>query len=281
MVNTQEEAMSYLLVSDDNYFPGLVAQINSILKHSPKSKIYLVHNLSQENFSLIKDYIYKAEIFDETPWIHLPERSRHITKISLGRFQIDFIEEDYFFYMDTDIIQQKDFKLNKPKNIAIEIKAQPINPNIHHLDRFQLMRDFIFNNGGDTEKEGDFTLYADAIFYANKKWLIDVLRPKMIEVSKKYTEQNILQRWFDMQYFHTAICILGKDLVEDLPIKNAWMGLPFTKEEYPKFFKYKNTDDCELLHYCGPGKPWIKDVVMDRKIKGIWSDYYLGGPVRI
>ena len=46
----EESALSYLLVSDDNYFPGLVAQINSIFKNSPGSKIYLVHSLSSDNF---------------------------------------------------------------------------------------------------------------------------------------------------------------------------------------------------------------------------------------
>jgi len=276
---TEENALSYLLVSDDNYFPGLVAQINSILKHSPKSKIYLVHNLSVENLSKIKKYIYKSEVFDETPWVHLPLQSRHITKISLGRFQADFIEEDDFFYMDSDIIQQKNFNLKKTDTIAIEFKTQPVNSKIDHTDRIELMRKFIFDNGGETEKEGDFTLFADAIFYANKQWLLNFLKPKIIEVSKKYIEQNIPQRWFDMQYFHTAICIIGKKYVSELSIKNAWMGLPFNEKEYPNFFRFTNIEECELLHFCGARKPWMPDGFMNQESKKIWLEYYSDGPI--
>jgi len=280
-MNTKQcaKGLSYLLVSDDNYFPGLVAQINSILRHSPGSRIYLVHNLSPLNFSKIKSFIYKSEFFDEKPWSHLPSQSRHITKISLGRFQADFIEETHFFYMDSDIIMQKEFALKEPDTIAIEFKTQPVRPEIDHIDRFELMRKFIFDNGGETEKEGDFTLFADAIFYVNKKWLLESLKPKIVEVSKKYVEQNILQRWFDMQYFHTAICILGKNKVEELPIKNAWMGLPFDEKQYPDFFRFEKIEDCELLHFCSAKKPWIREgFVKNREAEKIWFNYYQNGP---
>lgn len=276
MESAKENTIPYLLVSDDNYFPGLVAQINSIMVNNPGSRIYLVHSLSSENFYKIKDFIYKSEIFDESPWKHLPLQSRHITKISLGRFQAEFIEEDYYFYMDADIIQQKKISLNKPNTIAIEIKTQPINSTIHHLDRFELMRKFIFDNGGVTEKEGDFTLFADAIFCANKQWLLNILKPKMIEVSKKYIEQNIPQRWFDMQYFHTAICILGKQYIEEINIKNAWLGLSFDEKEYPKFFKFNDIKECELLHFCGANKPWTQGGFVNKEAEKIWFKYYLG-----
>lgn len=270
----EKNSIPYLLVSDNNYFPGLVAQINSIQVNNPHSKIYLVHNLSNENLSKIKDLIYKSEIFDESPWQHLPLQNRHITKISLGRFQADFIEEECYFYMDADIIEQRKISLNKTQTIAIENKIQPINPKIHHLDRFELMRKFIFDNGGITEKEGDFTLFSDAIFCVNKNWLLNVLKPKMIEISKKYIEQNILQRWFDMQYFHTAICILGKQYIEEINIKNAWLGLPFDEKEYPNFFNFKNINECELLHFCGANKPWSQGGFVNKEAEKIWFKYY-------
>lgn len=271
----EKQQVPYLLVSDDNYFPGLVAQINSILTHNPGSKIYLVHNLSENNLLSIRDLIYKDELFDETPWKHLPPQSRHITKISLGRFQADFIEEDCYFYMDSDIIQQKTIRPKQTQTISVEIKIQPINPNIHHLDRFELMRNFIFESGGNTERDGDFTLFADAIFCANKKWLLNVLKPKIIEVSKKYVDKNILQRWFDMQYFHTAICILGKDLIENINIKNAWLGLPFDEKEYPRFFNFNTIEECELLHFCGANKPWSQGGFLRKDAEEIWFNYSL------
>lgn len=282
-MNTKKcaKGLSYLLVSDDNYFPGLVAQINSILMNSPGSRIYLVHKLSQKNLSIVKDYIYKEEVFDEIPWSHLPSQSRYITKISLGRFQADFIEEDHFLYMDSDIIQQKKFNIKDTETISVEFKTQPVGPNIDHTDRIEIMRRFIFDNGGETEKKGDFTLFADAVFYTNKLWLLKVLKPKIIRVSKKYVEDNIPQRWFDMQYFHTAICLLGKLNISEISIKNAWMGLPFNEKEYPGFFRFKSIKDCELLHFCSAKKPWIADgFVKNREAEKIWNKYYLEGPIK-
>jgi lipopolysaccharide biosynthesis glycosyltransferase len=276
-----EELFSYLLVSDDNYFDGLIAQINSIIRNTFKRKIYLVHNLSPENLSKIEKFIYKSEKFDESPWLHLPEQSRHIKKISLGRFQADFVEEDNFFYMDTDIIQKKTIRLEKNETIAVEFKTQPVNSEIHHIDRLELMRKFILDRGGKTEKEGDFTLFADSIFYVNKKWLIEKLRPKIIETSKEYVEKNILQRYFDMQYFHTAICLYFSDQTNKIPIKNAWLGLPFNKEKYPNFFHYNNIEECELLHFCGAKKPWMINESTDSEAKKIWSDYYHNGPIKL
>jgi len=182
--------------------------------------------------------------------------------------------------MDSDIVEQKKLNLKETDTIAIEFKTQPVNSKIDHIDRFELMRKFIFDNKGDTEKEGDFTLFADAIFYANKKWLLNVLKPKIIEVSKKYIEQNILQRWFDMQYFHTAICILGKKFVNEISIKNAWMGLPFNEKEYPKFFRFNDITECELLHFCGAKKPWMPDGFINlEEPKKIWLEYYNNGPI--
>ena len=180
--------------------------------------------------------------------------------------------------MDADIIEQKGFKLEKPKTIAVEFKTQPVNSNIDHIDRFELMRKFIFDNGGETEKERDFTLFADAIFYVNKQWMLEILKPKMIEISKKYIEQNIPQRWFDMQYFHTAICILGKQYVDEISIKNAWIGLPFNEKDYPNFFRFNNIKECELLHFCGAKKPWSPEGFVDKESEKIWFEYYLGGP---
>lgn len=278
MKKRSKKDLSYLLVSDDNYFDGLVAQINSILRNNPRSKIYLVHQLSPQNFSKIKKFIYKSEVFDETPWFHLPAKSEHITKISFGRFQADFIEEDYFFYMDTDVIQQKKFYLEEIKTIAIEFKKQPTSSNIKNIEKIELTRKFILDSGGNIEKVGDFTLFAGAIFFANKQWLINILKPKMIEVSKKYIEKNIPHLWFDMQYFHTATCLLN-DKIYELPIKNAWLGLSFTKEDYPDFFRYDKIENCELLHFCGIKKPWMYDGFVNEKAKNIWLDYYLNGPI--
>ncbi len=273
------KSQAFLLTCDDNYMKGLIAALNSIIKKFPKAKIYLIHSLSKENLRKIIPYVYKKELFNSKIWKHLLKKDRHITRTGFGRFQVDFIEEENFFYMDVDTIVNKKFNWENPKTMSLDIKIQPINSKIKAVEKLEIMREYIIKRGGLTESSGDFKLFTDNAFFCNKEWMIKVLRPKILEVSLDYIKNKIPQRFFDMQYFHTALCLL-KHPVREWNISVAWIGLPYNKEEYPKFFKYKNYTDCELIHYVGMDKPWL--YYIDKypyEGSELWWDCYLNGPI--
>jgi len=268
-----------LFVTDDNFMKGLIAQINSAKMYVPDAKIYLVHNLSESNLNHVRDFIYKEERFDQDKWKHLSLKYGHVTKTNQGKLQVDLIEEENLLYMDTDAIIVKPFSWEYPDTMTLDIKKQPMDTDVRFYTELELLRQFVIEQGGKTEEKGNFTLFTDGAFFVNRQWMIETLRPKIEEMSRKYVEKNLPQRWYAMEFFHSAICVLDQP-VKEWSIKQALPGIHYLAEKYPHLFPYKNLDECHFIHYLSYRKPW--DFPMDKyPIEGgfQWWSAYLNGPV--
>lgn len=277
-----------LLSCDDNYIKGLIALINSIVRNIPEAKIYLVHNLSSKNFHHIKDYIYKSEFFNESLWRHLPSQRKYVTKINQGKYQADFIEESHFFYVDSDVVVNRPFEWERPSTMTCDVKKQLMSPTgltekelefeEKFLEKIELLRQFILREGGLVEREGDITLFFDGAFFANKDWLINVLRPEIRKCSIKYQKQGIPQHLYGMEYFDAAVCILQQP-VKPWKLKQALPGLEFLRKFEPEYLPQESVEFCDLIHFT-PDKPWNYRRG-DYPFAGgdIWWDYYLNGPI--
>ncbi len=270
---------AFLFVSDDNFIKGLIAQINSVKKYVPDAKIYLVHNLSYQNLQHINKFIYKDEQFNHEKWKHLSSQYGHVTKINQGKLQVDFIEENNLLYMDTDAIITKPFDWEYPNTMTLDIKKHPMNKDVRFYAELEILRQFILSEGGMTEKKGDFTLFTDGAFFVNRNWMVNTLRPKIEEVSKKYIEKNLPRRWYAMEFFHAAICLLDQP-VQGWNVKQALPSIQYMAEKYPQLFSYKNFDECQIIHYLSSKKPWnfpVGEYPFDGGLH--WWSAYLQGPV--
>lgn len=278
--NSSLDTKAVLFVTDDNLVRGLIAQINSTIKYLPNAKIYLVHDMSPRHLEHIKNHIYKAEQFDASIWQHLSERMGHVTKVNQGKLQVGFIEEPNLFYMDTDAIINQPFAWETPKTMTLDIKKHPMDPDMRYHKRLQLLREFVLEQGGMTEPEGDFTLFTDGAFFVSRDWMANTLRPLILDMSKKYTEKRLPHRWYAMEYFHAAICVLEQP-VAHWNLKQALPGIHYMAEKYPHLFPYTTVEECDLIHFLSYRKPWdfpAGEYPLEGGLR--WWETYLGGPVK-
>lgn len=251
---------AFLLVSDNNYFDGLLAQINSIYRHFKDFKIYLIHQLSGKNLSIIKPFIYKEEKYEDKFFSHLENNKGHITKINFAKFCPDFIEENTFFYMDTDVIIVKEFSWESPETINCESRMIDLDKEEKYKDSIKLMQRYILDREGVIEKGAKLKIFSDGAFFANKKWLIEVLRPLIIKSSKNMPQAE--KHWYGLGFFNAALGILKRPAKE-------W-GI---KQFLTMFDNQSKLEDIQLIHFVGKEKPWLKK---DVPFYNIWHYYYNG-----
>lgn len=279
MKDSLDTNRAILFVTDDNFIKGLIAQMNSAIKYFPNIRIYLVHKLSDQNLRRVEDYLHKYEEFNSKMWEHLVQQTGHVTRTNQGKLQLDFVEEDNVFYVDTDAVIKNRFKWEYPKTMTLDVKKHPLEDGIRYYEELRLLREFVLEEGGLTEREGDFTLFTDGGFFVNKDWMNSVLRPKILEVSKRYVAKELPQRWYAMEFFHAAICLLNQP-VSNWKLKQALPGIHHMAEKYPHLFPYKSIDECDIVHFLSYRKPWDYDIggyPIDGGI--VWWDSYLNGPI--
>ena len=258
-----EEKKAFFLVSDENYFHGLLAQINSILKFFKNARIYLIHDLSTERLKIIEPFIYKAKKISLETFGYLPKKKGHITKINFAKFFPDFIEEDHFFYLDTDIIVLKEFEWKKPDTFLCDVRTMNLASKNEYVESAKLMQKYVFENEGVIEKGDEIKLYLDGAFFANKKWVVEVLRPKIMACSHEMPQAK--KRWFGLGFFNAAINLLKR------PIKKWHLTQVLT------LFDNENVSG-DLMHFVGKKKPWQ---IQGGKNEKLWKDYYNLGPVKM
>ncbi|MFP4400712.1 MAG: glycosyltransferase [Candidatus Woesearchaeota archaeon] len=261
---------SVLLVADENYFVPLVAQINSILTNVPDAKIYLVHDLSDNSLAKVSPFLYKYEQFNPKGWEHMRDnKKRYITRTVLGKWQVEFIEEEKFLYLDTDIIVNNDFKFENTRTMRCEFKPVNILPSKYEKN-VRLMWEFIKKQNGVIEdKYEDITIISDGAFFADKEWLLKILVPK-IQYCSKNMPQNYPDCWYGMGFFQGAIGLLGRPVSE-------W----FVSQSLPYLEPECDVEKTDFIHFAGTKKPWQED--SDNYLyKGakIWWKYYTQGPIR-
>ena len=270
-------------VCDDNYIKGLIALLNSIIRNVPGAKIYLVHNLSKKNFGYVKEYIYKSEIFDRLPWAHLPPKKENYARMTFAKYQVEFIEENNFFYVDADVVVNKTFEWETPSNLSCEQLLQSINPKdwpkteARRLKLWELMRQFILKEGGLIEHLDKITFFYAGAFFANRDWIINVFKPELRKCSIKY--QGIPQFFYELEYFNAAIAILQRPVIR-WKITQAIPLLEFYRETHPEVVPKENVELCNLIHYVLENKPWkLKQGEYPFKGGNVWWDFYFGGPI--
>ena len=258
-----------LLVADNNYFRPLVAQINSIVCNVKDSKIYLIHDLSESNLEKIIRYVDRAEKFNPAGWEHMQDnQQRYVTKTVLGKWQVDFIDEEQFVYLDTDVIIHKDFEWETPITMFCEMKPISLLPK-KYLRTVQLMRDYIQENQGVIEEKlEDTTIISDGGYFGNKPWILNILKPKIVNCSHEMP-QDFPNCWYGMGFFQAAIGLLGRPIAE-------WL----LKQALPYLEPQEIVEKAELLHFTGTKKPW-DFLGRDYPYQGaeIWWNYYKKGPI--
>jgi len=256
-----EKVKAFLLVSDDNYMKGLIAQINSIQKNFNKYKIYILHSLSQENLNFIRKEIYKEKKFDDFLFKHINDKKGHITKLNFGKFMPDFIEEDNFFYMDTDVIILKNFEWEFPKTISCASRIIDTKNEEKYGESIKLMQEFVIKNKGIIEKDNNIKIFLDGSFFANKEWFIKELRPQIIEASNKMPQG--VKHWYGLGFFNAALDILKRPVEE-------WK----LKQILTTFDKSYNLGNYHLIHFLGKEKPWLTSKT---DFSEVWKENYLNG----
>lgn len=255
----------FLLVADRTYYAALIAQINSILKYFPRGKIYLVHELNKYDLTPILPFIFKAERFKDSIWAHLPEQRGHVVKINQGKHQVEFIDEQWFMYLDTDAIVNAHFQWERPPTMRCDVRW--IDPAIDkkYGPQKEEMRSFILSHNGKTEPSGPYQLFTDGAYFAKKSWIVDVLRPMIVNVSKIY----LPKRWYGMEYFHIALCLL-KQAAKPWKLRQALPALePVT-----------NPSRYDLIHFVSKHKPWqFKRGEYPFECGEIWWESFLNGKI--
>lgn len=257
---------AFLLATDENYFPGVVALINSIKCHFPDGKIYLLHNLPPELAAVFEPFTYRQMTFDPFCWGHLEERVKHITKTSFAKFHPDFIEEEYYCYLDVDTIVNRRFDVEQPKTLTCQAVCKPVCQTDKYYETKNLIRSYILERNGVIEKEGPMTIFLDGAYFANRDWVVNELRPMMQKVSKEMPQG--WPRWYDMGYFQGAIGLLGR------PIKpfKIWQFLVSKDED--------DYNDSDIIHFLSSGKPWLRSENESQyDTTRMWWKYLREGPV--
>jgi len=259
-----------LLAADDNYIRPLIAQINSIHHNLGKdnARIYLVHQLSDTNLSLVSGHIYAHERFRSGEWSHVRSgQGSHVTKMNMGKFQAEFIKEPNFMYLDTDAIVNRPFSFEYPETMTCDGGLEEIVSDKPYAESMMLMVDFIRKNGGVIEKGDKFMLFCDGVYFANRNWVSQVLKPKI-----KYCSEHMLQaekHWTGMGFFQAAIGLLQR------PIQIFKI-----KELVPWLRTAAETDGYDVIHYIGPQKPWDYSPGSYPLCAGdVWWNYYNKGPI--
>jgi lipopolysaccharide biosynthesis glycosyltransferase len=251
---------AFLLVSDDNYLKGLIAQINSIYRNFKNFKIYLIHSLSNENLNIVRKFVYKEQRFEDNLFKHIENKKGHITKINFGKFVPDFIEEANFFYMDTDVVIIKEFDWEFPPTISCESRIINLKNEEKYSKSIKLMQEFILKNNGKIETGDKITLFLDGSFFANRDWFIQSLRPSIIWASKNMPQAD--KHWYGLGFFNAAIGLLNRP-VQSWKIK-----------QFLTMFDNGNLNDKNLIHFVGNEKPWLTEKV---QFYFVWEKYYSGG----
>ena len=264
---------SILLVADDNYIKPLIAQINSIYRNFNKDsiKIYLVHRLSNKNLHHLSDYIYAHEKFKSREWKYIKSgKGSHVTKTDMGKYQVEPIQEPHFLYMDTDVIVNKPFKFEYPNTMTCDGGLEDLTPDKLYIESMQLMVKFIKQNNGFIEDGDQFMLFCDGIYFGNKDWISNILKPMI-----KYCSQHLPQaerHWTGMGFFQAAIGLLQRPI-----------SLFKIRELIPIFKKESNIDlkDYDLIHYIGKDKPWdYSREEFPFSAGEAWWDCYTNGPIK-
>jgi lipopolysaccharide biosynthesis glycosyltransferase len=266
-----EKTRSILLVADNNYIKPLVAQINSLHRNLGKDniRIYLVHQLSNKNLSLISNHIYAHERFKSEEWKNVNAGGGgHVTRTNMGKFQAEFIKEPYFMYLDTDAVVNRPFKFEYPETMTCDGGLEDLVSDKPYAESMRLMIDFIRKNGGFIEEGNKFMLFCDGVYFAKKEWVSEVLKPK-IKYCSEYMPQAE-KHWTGMGFFQAAIGLLQR------PIR-----LFEIKELIPLFETVANLKGYDVIHYIGPQKPWDFDQKEFPLCAGeVWWDYYTNGPIK-
>jgi len=258
-----EEKKAFFLVSDENYFHGLLAQINSILQYFKDAKIYLIHDLPDKKLKIIEPFVYKAEKLSLELFEHLPDRKGHITKINFAKFFPDFIEEEHFMYLDTDVVVLREFEFEKPDTFVCDVRTLDLTLDNEYVESAKLMQKYILEKNGFIEKGDKIKLFLDGAFFANKKWVIEVLRPKIIKCSSELPQAK--KRWFGLGFFNAVVGLLQR------PIKKWGLTQILT------LFDNENALG-DLMHFVGKKKPWQLE---ENKFEKIWKKYYDLGPAQM
>lgn len=267
---------AFLLVSDDNYIMGLQAQINSIYRYYKEPKIYVVHNLSKKNLKVIEPFVYKVEKIDHSKWTHIQEEhyKGHVNNTSLGKFQVEFIEEDNFFYLDTDVILTKKLNNKFTTTMDIDIKEHYL------LDQPKLDKKYnsLYVFATNKKITGDrYKIFSDGFFRGNKKWISKKLIPLMIDISKEILTLKTEQPWFEMGFFNAAI--LRHNLqVQKIEMKQAYPAMH--SKDWKKQIDYASLNECHAIHYMSPCKPFFyKKGSYPMLYEKEWWDCFELGPV--
>jgi hypothetical protein len=261
-----------LLAADDNYIKPLIAQINSIYRNfnGEDIKIYLVHNLSDKNLHYIEGYIHAQERFRSGEWEYVkPGQGSHVTKTDMAKYQVESIKEPNFFYMDTDVVVNRNFAFEYPDTMTCDGGKEDLTSDKPYLESMKLMVEFIKHNNGLIEEGEYFMLFADGVYFGNRDWIVKALRPVI-----KYCSLHLPQaerHWTGMGFFQAAIGLLQR------PINL------FKLKEFI-FFRSEpniNLDEYDLIHYIGGEKPWNYEQGKFPLPAGeVWWDYYLHGPIK-
>jgi lipopolysaccharide biosynthesis glycosyltransferase len=259
-----ETATNFLVVGDDNYIKGMVAQINSIYRHFQNPRIYLVHNLNQPHLSHLQPHIYSAKKFNKSDWNKFEDFKGHVTKTNFGKFQTGHISESLIFYLDSDAIIVKQFDFEHSSILSLDTRTVKIRQSDKYYEAKKAIKEARQKIGVDKDLENEITLYTDGGYFANPKWIDQNLKPAILKASEILKPTN--PRWYGMGYLQIALALLNNP------------GQPWTLNQYLVSMDQPNLiKQAHILHFLGKDKPWNPScTALETQI---WQQYYLKGPV--
>jgi len=106
-------------------------------------------------------------------------------------------------------------------------------------------------------------IFSDGAFFANKKWLIETLRPLIIKSSQNMPQAE--KHWYGLGFFNAAIDILKRP-VKKWDLIQVLVGID----------DLNNLQNANLIHFVGKEKPWVNKEI---DLYDLWGDYYSSGTI--
>ena len=252
MENTKR---AVVFAGDYAYIRQIETAIKSLCRHNSHVKVYVLNqDIPQEWFSQIRIYLQEmggglidCKLIGSQYTMNWSNKLSHINHMTFARYFIpDFVTEDKVLYLDSDLIVTGDltnlFELDLGENYLAAARS-------------------CFGAG--------VGFNAGVLLINNKKWKLDNIRQKLVELTEKEHEnvgegdQSILNILFQNSCYQ----------LEDTYNFQIGFDAGAAEKNHAFIFEIPLTPLPKILHYISPDKPWKQFSV--GRLRNEWWKYSL------
>ena len=227
-----------VFAGDYAYIRQIETAIKSLCRHNSHVKVYVLNqDIPQEWFSRLRIYLQEmggdvidCKLIGQQFQMNWSNKLPHINHMTFARYFIpDFVAEDKVLYLDSDLVVTGDltplFELDLGENYLAAARS-------------------CFGAG--------VGFNAGVLLINNKKWKLDNIRQKLVELTEKEHEnvgegdQSILNILFQNSYYQ----------LEDTYNFQIGFDAGAAEKNHAFIFEIPLTPLPKILHYISPDKPW-------------------------